>query len=71
MFRDNEVASVFILGKPVRAEDVKIQEEELESVGWYDLEETVRACERRDPAYCVPIGGLKVLVDKLAGERAQ
>ena len=71
MFRDNEVASVFILGKPVRAEDVKIQAEELESVGWYDMEETVSACERRDPAYCVPIGGLQVLVDKLAGERAQ
>jgi hypothetical protein len=55
----------------VRAAHVKIQAEELENVGWYDLAETVRACERRDPAYCVPIGGLRVLVDKLAGERAQ
>lgn len=71
LFRDNEVASVYILRKPVRAEDMKIQKEELESVGWYDLEETVSACERRDPEYCVPVGGLRVLVDKLERDRSR
>ena len=65
LFRDNEVANVYICRKDISLSDITIQEEELESVGWYDLEETYKRCRVRDPEYCVPMGGLDVLVRKL------
>ena len=64
-FRDNEIASVYILRRNISAEDITVQEEEIDSVGWYDLEDTYRKCLSGDPAYCVPIGGLNVLIRKL------
>ena len=61
-FRDNEVANIFVYRKPVNASDLVLQKEEIESVGWYDLEETIRKCtDPRDPEYCVPMGGLRIL----------
>lgn len=64
-FRDSEVANVFIYGKPVDITDITIQQEELEEVGWYDLKETCRRCTEHDPAYCIPMGGLIVLMKAL------
>lgn len=61
IFRDNEVANVYVYMKDVSPADITIQEEELDGVGWYDLGETIRKCRIRDPEYCVPMGGLEVL----------
>lgn len=58
-FQDNEVANVFVCVKPLEIASVRVQKEEVESVGWFDYEETVRACRREDPAYCVPVKGLE------------
>ena len=60
-FRDNEVANVYVYMRDVPIADIKIQKEELDGVGWYDLEETIQKCRIRDPEYCVPMGGLEVL----------
>ena len=38
MFRDNEVAFVFVYQKPVDIADLTIQKEELDGVSWFDLE---------------------------------
>lgn len=65
MFRDNEVANVYVYRKDVPLSDITVQKEELDGVGWYDLEETVRKCRVRDPEYCVPMGGLEVLTKYL------
>ena len=58
LFRDEEVAFVYIYEKPVDTEALKLQPEELESVLWQDYEKVVEAVAQRNPAYCVPRGGL-------------
>ena len=40
MFRDNEVAFVFVYQKMVDIAELTIQKEELDGVSWLDLEET-------------------------------
>ena len=68
MFRDNEVAFVFVYQKPVDIADLTIQKEELDGVSWFDLEETYEACKNHDQKFCVPIGGLET-VGKYLNER--
>lgn len=69
-FRDNEVANIFVYNKPVNIPDLVLQREEIESVGWYDLEETIKKCTKpRDPEYCVPMGGLIILSRFLSDEK--
>lgn len=61
MFRDNEVAFVFVYQKQVDIADLTIQKEELDGVCWFDLEETYEACKNHDQKFCVPIGGLETV----------
>ena len=68
MFRDNEVAFVFVYQKPVDITELTIQKEELDGVSWFDLEETYEACKNHDQKFCVPIGGLET-VGKYLNER--
>ena len=60
-FLDDEVAFVYVCDRPVALSELKLQKEEVEAVGWFDLEETWQAVLRHDPMYCVPRGGLEVL----------
>jgi isopentenyldiphosphate isomerase len=64
-FRDNEVAFVYVYRKNVDETRLVLQTEELECTEWFDLKETYRACLARDQKFCVPIGGLKVLMEYL------
>ena len=64
-FRDNEVAFVYVYRKNVDETRLVLQTEELECTEWLDLEETYQACLARDQKFCVPIGGLKVLMEYL------
>ena len=66
LFRDEEVAFVYVYEKPVDTEALKLQPEELEGVLWQDYEEVAEAVAQRNPAYCVPHGGL-LLVGKYLG----
>ena len=66
LFRDEEVAFVYVYEKPVDTEALKLQPEELESVLWQDYEKVAEAVGQRNPAYCVPRGGL-LLVGKYLG----
>mgnify|MGYP002942670909 FL=1 len=68
MFRDNEVAFVFVYQKQVDIADLTIQKEELDGVCWFDLEDTYEACKNHDQKFCVPIGGLET-VRKYLNER--
>ena len=65
LFRDNEIANVYIVERDIPLSDITVQKEELDSVAWYDLAETYEKCLANDPAYCVPMGGLQVLVRRL------
>ena len=65
MFRDNEIAFVYILRREVDEKTLKLQTEEVEAVEWFDLEETYHACLSHDQKFCVPVPGLRVLMTHL------
>ena len=62
LFRDNEIAFVYVYRQPVEIDSLRLQTEEVEAVEWFDLEETWRACLSRDPKFCVPLDGLRTLM---------
>ena len=68
MFRDNEVAFVFVYQKTVDIADLTIQKEELDGVSWFDLDETHEACKNHDQKFCVPLGGLETVRRYLDGK---
>ena len=54
MFRDNEIAFVYIYSQPVDETKLVLQKEEVETVEWFDLEEAYANCKKRDPRFCAP-----------------
>ena len=61
VFRDEEVAFVYIYKEPVNTEELILQKEEVETVQWFDLEEVFMECEKRRDVFCVPVEGLKLV----------
>lgn len=61
MFRDEEIAFVYIFKEPVNTDELILQTEEVESVQWFDLEEVCEKCEKHRDIFCVPTGGLEVV----------
>lgn len=61
MFKDKEIAFVYIYSKDVDETSLVLQKEELDSVEWFDLEETYQECLKHNQKYCVPIGGLETI----------
>ena len=62
LFRDNEVAFVFVYQKLVNIQELILQKEELDAVEWFDLEYVYGACKRHDQKFCVPLGGLETIL---------
>ena len=61
MFRDNEIAFVYVLRREVDEKSLVLQTEEVEAVEWFDLEETWCECRKHNQKFCVPLPGLEVL----------
>ncbi len=62
LFKDNEIAFVYVYDEEVGIDNLTIQKEELDSVEWFDLEEVYQACQPpRDDKFCVPMGGLEIV----------
>lgn len=59
-FWDNEYAFVYAYEKEARIEDMRLQEEEVEAVDWFDLDKVVEGCAAHDTFFCVPMEGLMV-----------
>lgn len=59
LFKDEEIAFVYVYQKPVDMDALTLQKEELDCVEWFDLEETYRECKAHNPKFCVPIKGLE------------
>lgn len=69
LFRDKEVAFIYAYDGLVEEDKLVLQKEELDSVKWFDVKEIVKACEEpRNPAFCVPMQGLKILYKYLYHE---
>lgn len=69
MFRDNEIAFVYIYSQPVDETKLVLQKEEVETVEWFDLEEAYANCKKRDPRFCAPTGGIEIVIRELVGRR--
>lgn len=61
IFRDNEIAFVYVYQQPVDIEALVLQKEEVKSVQWFDLEETYQHCIHHDAQFCAPVPGLEVV----------
>ena len=61
MFRDEEIAFVYIYREPVNIAELVLQTEEVEEVQWFDLEETYQQCRQHRDKFCVPLGGLQLV----------
>ena len=61
MFRDEEIAFVYIYKESVNTDELVLQTEEVESVQWFDLKEVCEKCEKYRDIFCVPTGGLEVV----------
>lgn len=59
LFRDHEIAFVYVYLGYIEIDRLSIQEEELECVEWFDLEEVYEACLAHNRKFCVPIQGLE------------
>ena len=66
-FRDNEVTSVFVYREPVRIDGLTLQKSEVDEVRWFDLEDVYREIQTSRNRFCVPLVGMQVLRDYLAG----
>ena len=65
MFRDHEVATVYVYRKKVDADRLVLQESEVESVRWFDLAEVSEGLKQPSSVFCVPQPGLDVLENYL------
>ena len=61
MFRDNEVAFVYVYEKPVDICNLVLQREEVDEVRWFDLGEVAEEIRTSRERFCVPSEGLAVL----------
>ena len=61
MFRDEEIAFVYIYREPVNTAELVLQTEEVEAVQWFDLEEVYEQCGKHRKIFCVPALGLGVV----------
>ena len=62
MFKDDEVVFLYVYDAPVDINDIVIQEDELEAVEWFDLDEVYNECNRGERhRFCVPMQGLELL----------
>ena len=61
IFRDEEIAFVYIYDHPAEIDHLTLQKEEVEEVQWFDLEETYQQCSQHRDKFCVPLGGLQLV----------
>ena len=66
LFKDNEIARVYVLLKPVEIDSLHLQESEVEGVCWFDMQETLDETRRGSDRFCVPLDSLLILQEYLA-----
>ena len=68
LYRDNEVAWLYVYSEPVDISSLVLQASEVEEVRWFDLDEVWNEIRSSRERFCVPTGGLKVLREYLKVE---
>lgn len=64
-FRDHELARVYLYRKPVQAETLRLQEEEVESVRWMECRELYRGLSRQEYPNCLYPDEIRMLLQFL------
>lgn len=65
LFRDNEVATVYVYEEPVEIDSLTLQKSEVSEVRWFDLDEVWNEIKTDRSRFCMPTGGLEVLKNYL------
>ena len=68
LFRDNEVTFVYVYREPVDIASLTLQESEVEEVQWFGLNEVYEEIRVSRARFCVPTGGLNVLIRYLENQ---
>ena len=66
-FRDHQVSRVFFIWRDLEETDFTIQEEEVESVRWMDLEDCIQGVQENTIKHCIAIEELKMVQKKIRG----
>ena len=63
-FRDNEITFVYVYDRPVEIDDLTLQEDEVESVKWFDADYVQeKISPPRDELFCVPREGFSLVME--------
>ncbi len=60
-FRDREISADYVYRKPVDADSLNLQKEEVEQVCWVDISECMNMAERGNPANCLYLDELEMI----------
>ena len=66
LFRDNEIAWVYVCRRPVEIAALRLQPEEVEEVRWFDAEKVAEEIRTSRARFCVPAASLRLLLRFLA-----
>ena len=61
VFRDNEIAYLYAYEKDINKDELLLQEEEVETVEWFDLDYVISETAKENPLFCVPVESLQKL----------
>ena len=60
MFKDSEIAFVYVYTGAVDIDKLTLQQEELDRVDWFNLEYVYEECKKHNQKFCAPIDGLEI-----------
>ena len=60
MFKDSEIAFVYVYIGSVDIDKLTLQKEELDRVDWFNLEYVYEECKKHNQKFCAPIDGLEI-----------
>ena len=66
LFRDNEIAWVYVCRRQVEIAALRLQPEEVEEVRWFDAEKVAEEIRTSRARFCVPAASLRLLLRFLA-----
>lgn len=70
LFKDNEVAFVYLYSEAIDIDTLTLQEEEVEAVEWFEINYTLEECLKHNQKFCVPVDGLKTVIKYLEENNA-
>ncbi|MEE3392103.1 MAG: HAD-IA family hydrolase [Lachnospiraceae bacterium] len=64
VFDNFEVCKAYLYTKPVDIKDITVQESEVESVRWFDIDEVIERSEAEEPGFCILADEIKYVKER-------